>query len=140
MFKTILTAVGAFFAGLVQQAEGKAEEVGKDIVQGVESVLPEAEAYFSDLTNKWVPIAVSQVQAAATDPNLLSSDEKRSAVFTKLAQQLEGDGHDILSSGFNSFVNMLVEIGVNTVKLIEGTFLGSATAAAPAATEDKPAS
>jgi hypothetical protein len=126
MFKTIIAAIGTFFSNL-------GGEVAKNVVQGAESVIPEAEAYLSALVSKWAPIAVAQVKAAATDPDLLSSSEKRSAVFTKLAQQLEADGHDIMSNGFDAFVNMMVEIGVNTVKLIEGTFLGAAATEAQAA-------
>lgn len=119
MFKNILAAVGAFFSNL-------GGEVVHSVATAAENVIPEAEVYLSALVQKWAPVAVAQVQAAATDPGLLSSSEKRSAVFTKLAQQLEADGHDIMSDGFNSFVNMMVEIGVNTVKLLEGKFLGSA--------------
>jgi ribosomal protein L12E/L44/L45/RPP1/RPP2 len=83
---------------------------------------------FDNLLRKYTPQAITQVQAAASSD--LSSAEKRSTVATKLIEVLETDGHDVEADGFEAFVNLLVETGVNLVKVLTGQQLTAPAAAA----------
>lgn len=73
------------------------------------------------MVRKYSGQALAYVQEAAKSD--LSSSEKRSEVWTKLAQQLEAEGHDIGAAGFDAFVNLLVETGVNLFKVLTGESL-----------------
>lgn len=121
MFKSILSAVGVFFAN-----------IGHALSGAVQSVEPAAVTDFDALVAKYTPVAVDQVTAAADNPALLTSADKRAAAVAGLSTQLQADGHNIAADGFGSFVNLMVELGVNFVKLLSGKSL---VVAAPAAQE-----
>jgi predicted alpha/beta hydrolase family esterase len=75
------------------------------------------------LVTKYTPEAVKVV--SALENAVMSSSEKKSTAWTQLAQQLETDGHSIEADGFEAFVNLLVELGVNLVKVATGQSLSA---------------
>ncbi len=98
---------------------GDAEEASKATAdQGI--------AELDALTKKYVPLAVEQVKVAAENADL-SSAEKRDAAVAGIKTVLAQDGHDLAAEGTNSFVNLLVEFGVNLVKAMTGTSLKAPT-------------
>lgn len=111
------------------------QKVGDTILDALGDVFSAAAksavATLDDMVRQNTAVAIKYVQEAAAQD--LSSDEKRSLVWTKLVQHLQAQGHDIKAAGFNAFVNLLIETGVNLVKVIGGQSLAQTSPPKPSA-------
>lgn len=108
IFSWLQNAASHLFAVLGEAAE-----------QTVQNAVPA----FDALLQKYLPLAIEQVKAAATNTDLLQGSEKRGAVINNLKQQLEIDGHNVEADGFEAFTRLLTETAVNTLKMATGTEL-----------------
>lgn len=110
------------------------QQAGHNVLTALGDVLSaesqQAVATLDDMVRQNAAVAVQYVQEASKSD--LSSEEKRSQVWTQLTQHLEAQGHDIKAEGFNAFVNLLIETGVNLVKVACGQSLAQSSPPKPA--------
>lgn len=111
------------FQRILAWLQSAASHLFASLGAGAEESIANAQPAFDTLLHKYLPLAISQVTAAASNSDLLQGSEKRGQVINNLKQQLELDGHNVQADGFEAFVRLLTETAVNTLKLATGTAL-----------------
>lgn len=104
---------------------GAAHHLFDVLGEAAEETIEKALPAFDALIQKYLPLAIEQVKAAMTNPDLLDGAQKRSHVIGVLKEQLQTDGHNIMADGIENACRLLVEMALSMLKMATGTQLKS---------------
>ncbi len=123
-----------FISRVIKVLQRVGDAIWHSFKEAFDDAAKQAVVVIDGLSTKYLPMAMKHVQDLLTSD--LSTAEKRSVAFTKISQELQADGMDVMASGFDSFVNLLIELALNTLKALQGTSIGSSDLAVAALKRD----